>query len=294
MSPMSRAGQRATSALRTRIAAGWLVVAFGLGACTTDGGGGGQAATARVVDTVALGELPSRPQRGAPSVPPNLVATTTSTTEPPVVEFEAPIGQFVDGNRVLVIGDGVLVATADNVGGQLCDLLVDGSDWTVGLAAESGTTIDYGAEVLDAVFAPAEGRDWDVVMILLGNIFDGELEPFAAEVDALLERLAPRPIVLFTLTEADNEAAVNELFRSRAEAPNVLVIDWAELSAAESGTLLRSGGPLPTRAGSDRLVELMAEQLGDAPAGSVGECLPTSFLTDIPQSTDATEPSVAS
>lgn len=289
MSPMSRAGQRATSALRTRIAAGWLVVAFGLGACATDDGGG-QPAAVRVVDTVALGELPSRPERGAPSIPPNLVPTTTTTTLPPVIEYEAPIGELVSGNRVLVIGDGVLVATADDSGGQLCTQLVDAAGWTVGLAAESGTTIEYGAEVLDAVYAPAEGRDWDVVFVLLGNIFDGELEAFAAEVDALLERLAPRPVVLFTLTEADNEGPVNELYRARAEATNVLVVDWAELSAAESGTLLRSGGPLPTRVGSDRLVELMAEQLGDAPAGLDAECLPTSFLTDPPEPADTTLP----
>lgn len=289
MSPMSRAGQRATSALRTRIAAGWLVVAFGLGACST-GDGEGRTAAVRIVDTVALGELPSRPERAAPSVPPNLVATTTTTTQPPVIEFEAPLGELVDGNHVLVIGDGVLVATADASGGQLCGVLVDGAGWTVGLAAESGTTIEYGAEVLDAVYDPAQGRDWDVVFVLLGNIFDGELEPFEAEVDALLERLAPRPVVLFTLTEADNEAAINELYEARAEAPNVILVDWAELSDAESGTLLRSGGPLPTRAGSDRLVELMAEQLGDAPTGLDAECLPRSFLTDPPEPTGTTEP----
>ncbi len=287
MSPMSRAGQRATTALRTRIAAGWLVVAFGLGACSTDGGGSAQTAAARVVDTVALGELPSRPDRAAPSVPPNLAATTTTTTEPEVIEVEPPIGDLVDGNRLLVIGDGVLVSSADSAGGQICQVLVDDAGWTLGFAAESGTTIEYGAEVLDAVFDPDAGRDWDVVMILLGNIFDGEIEPFEAEVDALLERLAPRPVVLVTLTEADNEAVINELYRERAESPNVIVAEWAELSAEESSTLLRSGGPLPTRAGSDRLVELLAEQLGDAPAGTTAECLPASFLTEAPADAEA-------
>ena len=279
---MRRASRRAIAAKRTRIAAAWLVVASGLAACDT---GGESAATGRVqvAATVALGELPAPLDRAAPPEPPNLVATTTTTTEPPVVVVEPPIGEFVAGNRLLVIGDGVLVATADRAGGQLCEVLVDGAGWTVGLAAESGTTIDYGAEVLDAVLDPDAGRDWDAAVVLLGNIFDGDIEAFGADVDALLERLAPRPVLVFTLTEADDEAEINELYRARAELPNVLVAEWAEVSAAERGALLRSGGPLPTRAGSDRLVELMAEQLGDAPETSdevEAECLPPAFLTE--------------
>ncbi len=277
---MRRASRRAIAAKRTRIAAAWLVVASGLVACDSgDGGGTAAPRSAQVVDTVALGELPPPLDRPAPPEPPGLVTTTTTTTEPPVIVVEAPIGAFVDGNRLLVIGDGVFVTTADAAGGQICQILADQGGWTVGLAAESGTTIDYGAEVLDAVLQPdVIGGDWDVAIVMLGNVFDGDVVAFETELDALLERLAPRPVVLFTLTEVDNEAVLNELFRARAEQPTVLVVDWAEVSAAERGTLLRSGGPLPTRAGRDGLVELMAEVLGDAPAGASGECLSPGFL----------------
>ncbi len=263
--------------MRVRIAAGWLVVAFGLAACTTGGSGSGQTASARVVDTVALGELPSSPDRADPSVPPNLDPTTTTTTEPPIPTIDGPIGDIVDGNRVLVIGDGVFATVAPDGGGIVCDVLVDDFGWAVETVAESGRSIELLPEVLDARFQPSAGDDWDAVIIMLGNVSEDDVARYEELLTEALDALTPRPVVLFTLSETDDEAERNEIIRAAADRPNVVVVDWAELSAAESNLLLRNGGPLPTQEGSGRLVVFMAGELGDAPAGSVGECLPDAF-----------------
>lgn len=289
---MNRASRRVTRA--TFVAAGWLVVALGLGACDGAIDTAGRSGPL-VIQTVPLGELPEPLPRAEPSTPPNLDPTTT--TEPPPPTIEGPIGQIVEGNRVLVIGDGVFAETAPRNGGILCDVLVDDFGWTVEIAAEPGRDIAFGAVVLDERLDPAGGEDWDVAIVMLGNLFDGDLDAFERELVALLDRLAPRPTVVFTLSEVDDEAELNDLIRREAERPNVAIVDWAELTAAEPGVLLRDNGPLPTDEGSGRLVIFMAGALGrapvpegettttiddavpdldDAPAGT-GECLPTVF-----------------
>ena len=249
-----------------------------------DGDDDATTSTQGVSGTVALGEIPEPlSDRPEPSVPPNLVAdgtTTTTTTEPEVVPIDGPIGEVADGDRLLIIGDRVLASTAPRFGGIACDVL-PGFGWTVEIAAEPGRFIEFGDEVLDELLDPAAGDDWDVVVVMLGNLFDGDLAGFEDDLTGLVERISPRPMIVFTLTEVDDEAELNDLIRALPdEYPNVVVIDWAELSAAEPDVLLEDGGPLVTEEGSGRLVLFMAAALGDAPGFGEGECLDPTFTDD--------------
>lgn len=270
---MRRAFDRATSARACRAVAGGLVVVGGLAGLAGCGGDDdAPAIPVAVRGTVPLGELPEPLSNiPPPEPPPNAPSTTTSTTEPEI-RLDGPIGGFVDGNRVLVIGDGVLATTEPSSRGIVCDVLND-LGWSVEIAADSGRAIEFGRQVLDARFDPGGGDDVDVAIVMLGNLFDGDLDAYTGQLTEIVERLEPRPVVLFTLTELDDETEPNEAMRAIADQyAQVRLVDWAEFSAAETELLLRSGGPIPTTEGSGRLVIFMAGELGDAPVGMVTEC----------------------
>lgn len=258
---------------------------------------------ADISETVPIGAVPDQlSDLPTPSTPPNLASTTTTSTTEPITPLDGPIGEQVDGDRLLLIGDAVLAQTAPRFDGLACDVLTD-FGWSVEVAAEPGRFIDFGHEVLDARFDPDAGLDWDAVVILLGNLFDGDLVDFESQLTGLIERLEPRPVVLFTLTEVDDEEEVNDLIRAQPDIhPNVVVVDWAEASASEPEVLLENGGPIPTVDGAARIVVFIAGELGDAPVadeadeaaeadGAVdddaqgeddgqGECLPEVFTDD--------------
>lgn len=283
--PIQCARMGRASRPRARGTRGALVAAavvLSLSACST-GGDDAPAVAADISETVPIGAVPGPPSNlPAPSTPPNLVAASTTTTTEPITPLDGPIGEQVDGNRLLLIGDAVLARTAPRFDGIACDVLT-GFGWSVEVAAEPGRFIEFGNEVLDERLVPEAGEDWDAVVILLGNLFDGDLAEFDAQLTEMIERLEPRPVVLFTLTEVDDEAELNELIRAQPDLhPNVAVVDWAELSAEESDLLLENGGPLPTEEGAGRIVVFIAGELGRAPVDDdvEGECLPEVFTDD--------------
>src|SRR6478735_8714349 len=95
------------------------VAVFGLIAtlagCTGDTGQTALPSLVDVPDTVAIGVLPDQPSDAAtlpaPPPPPTTAPTPTTTVAPlPIGPIDGTIGEVVEGNRILLIGDSILAA----------------------------------------------------------------------------------------------------------------------------------------------------------------------------------------
>jgi hypothetical protein len=210
--------------------------------------------------------------------------STTTTTRPPrtTVAREpgevGPVGERVEGNRLLMIGDSILASTSRRYTGEMCLGLVP-LHWAVEIDAETSRFIEFGQRVLDERLN--QGVEWDAAAVFLGTNFNGDLENYRRRLDDILERLAPRPTLLYTITEFQpNRREVNEVIRDMlAFYPNVQVVDWAQITADDPGLLSGDGYHLSTR-GISRLVIETAAALGEAPTGAGGECLSSRFNDD--------------
>lgn len=241
-------------------------------------------AEAGVPPTVALGELPQPISTGdtlAP--PPTAPPTTVERSIEPVEPIEGEIVDAVDHYHILLIGDTALASTAPRNDGAMCDSLA-GFGWTVEIAAEPGRFVEFGQQVVDERLSAPDAEQWDVAAVMLGNHFDGDINAFAEQYDALLDRLWPRPTLVYTLPEVSDDAvAINRVIRAKARLrANVVLADWAAETQTESDRddLLDDGGPQLTAAGAERLVLLTAAALGRTPDGEPGECLPSVFTDD--------------
>lgn len=190
------------------------------------------------------------------------------------------IGEVAPGNRVLIIGDSIIASTSSRYGRQMCDELVP-LGWQVAVEAEPSRFIEFGNQVLDRVLEddPTPESDWHAAVVFLGSNYRGDPFAYAAELEEILDRLAPRPTVLFTITEyRANYAAVNDVIRKYAEEyDNVILLDWEQI-AAEPGVL--SGDRLhPTNLGREVLAQAVAAALGPVSIGD-GDCLRSVFRDD--------------
>jgi hypothetical protein len=190
------------------------------------------------------------------------------------------IGEVAPGNRVLIIGDSIMASTSSRYGRQMCDELVP-LGWQVAVEAEPSRFVEFGNEVLDRVLEddPTPETDWHAAVVFLGSNYRGDPFAYAAELQEILDRLAPRPTVLFTVTEyRPNYAAVNDVIRDFAdEYDNVTLLDW-ETIAEEPGVL--SGDRLhPTDLGREVLAQAVAAALGPVSIGD-GDCLRSVFRDD--------------
>ena len=180
---------------------------------------------------------------------------------------------------MLVIGDSIMASTATRYTGYMCDELVP-LGWAVEVEAEPSRFVDFGNIVLNSRLRPERGEDydWDAAVVHLGSNYSANQERFEAELRLILTRLAPRPTLLFTVTEyKPSYAQANESIRKLAEEfDNVTLLDWEQVSKYPD---VLSGDRLhPTDAGRHVLVDMVAEALGPATLGE-GECL-KSQLTD--------------
>lgn len=262
-----------------------------------------------VPDIVGLTELPE-PLTLTPTLPPPasfepLPTFTGPTTvpPPPTVPYSLTPGAVADavtGNRILMIGDSILASTANRFGGPMC-ATIESFGWVAQIEAEESRHIEFAQEVLDELLpdpepgvsnpgesvsddpvAGADGPDdFDVVMIMLGNNYRGDVEAFAAQYDALLRRLTPRPVIMFTVTEDEVEKAeVNGVIRAlAANYENVLVIDWAEISADAPEELLGSDDLHLSNLGRERLSLFTVAALGKTTTGEP-DCLEPLFTDD--------------
>src|SRR4051794_11621545 len=158
-----------------------------------------------IPDTAAMGVLPQQVS-GASTLPPPppppttaTTSTTTTTSPEPQGPVEAPVADFVNGDRMLLVGDSILASAAPRNGGQLCPALVL-FGWQAEIDALSDRGIDFASEVLDARLTPADDTEpgWDAVVLSFGSDVDGTdagaVAQFGTELGDLIDRLAPRPV----------------------------------------------------------------------------------------------------
>lgn len=255
---------------------------------------GEAAAPPSPVSTVSVGTLPNEPQTVETTSPPD---TTTEDTEPSTTEeptttrpatrrttttvaerpSTATVGRRADGNRLLMIGDSILAATAERYTGEMCARLVP-MGWAVEVDAETGRDIDFAMTVLEERLDDG----WDAAVIFLGNNYAGPAQYFEQRLTEVLDELSPRPVLLINVTEYERrQAEVNYVIDSVSRRrDDVRVLDWAALTSQDD-RLLTGDGLHPSDEGRLALVDLVAEALGRAPrSGDDPECLPTEFDDD--------------
>jgi hypothetical protein len=257
-------------------------------------GGDDEPTVASLVDipeTVAIGQMPE-PLSGVatlptPPPPPTTTPNSSSTTQPggPSGELvEGALGESVQGRRVILIGDSILASAAPRHDGLLCDALAL-FGWQAEIDAEPGRDVDFAFDVLDARLEVEGELDWDAVAFSFGSGVDGtdegELAAFTEDLDAIIERVSPRPTILFTLVEVDDgRAAVNDIIRSRRDAhPNVVVVEFAD-AGSDGVDVVDPAGLELTDDGMKRFSVRTAAAIGKAPGAGDGECLPSDFIDD--------------
>jgi hypothetical protein len=199
-------------------------------------------------------------------------STLATTTLPP----EQTIGALVTGNKLLMIGDSITASAAKRYGGELCDALVP-LGWQVEVDAEPSRFVDFGNQVLGSRLAAG----WDAAYVFLGTNYLGDQQSYRNQLEKMVQLLAPRPVVLLTVTEfEDNRREVNDVITLvSAEFTNVRLLDWGAMAAAGAATMLRGDGHHLTNDGRAALASTVAGVMGAAPA-QPGKCLSTSFSND--------------
>ena len=193
------------------------------------------------------------------------------------------LGELVTGNRVILVGDSIFASTAPRFGGSMCERLNEGG-WDVEIDAEPGRFIAFAREVLKVRFAPEQGLDWDVAIMFFGSNYRESPTSFRSMLEALIDDLSPRPVLLLTVTEfRQSRKEVNYIIHDvGAQNTNVHILDWARITAAEPDLLNADGLHLST-AGENRITTEIALALGPAPTlvtDGDGDCLPTLFIED--------------
>ncbi len=263
--------------LRSPSIAALVALSLTLAACGTIGGDAGETTipVGTPVPTIAgVGVLPD-------TVPAN---REQLVLVPPPVNDDGTtaelVGDIVAGNRVLIIGDSIMASTSSRYGGQMCDALVP-LGWEAAVEAEPSRFIDFGNRVLDKMLVrdPPPGDDWNAAVVFLGSNYGGDEARYEAELRLILERLAPRPTLLFTVTEyRSNYTEVNDVVRRLgSEYDNVTVIDWQAI--AETPGVLSSDRLHPTEMGREVLSQAVAGALGPVSIGD-GACLKPVFRND--------------
>lgn len=241
-----------------------LCVAASLTAC-----GAGAAATDGTAPSLDVGELPDATSDSA--APPESGSVRSTTTLSP----EDQIGARSAGNRVILIGDSVMASTSRRYSNDMCNALVP-LGWQVEVDAETGRFVTFGNDVLDTRLA----AEWDASVILLGNNYREDQNGYRKELERMVQRLSPQPVVLLTVSEfTPSRAEVNEVvFEMAAKYDNVLVVDWAT-TTADDPSLTGGDGLHLTTAGRVALAENVALALGEAPERP-GKCLITDYTDD--------------
>ena len=195
------------------------------------------------------------------------------------------LGSRADGNKLLVLGDSILAATASRYGGSMCSALVP-LGWSVAVEAEAGQMVGFGRTVLkDRIY---EG--WNAAVVFLGTNYGGSATNYSRDLTAIVDALAPRPTLLLTASLFKPVMQdVNTVIRTVASKyPNVAVLDWGTASAQPG--LMNRDNVHPNDTGRQVLVGSIAAALGNAPVGT-GGCLPSKYTDDSLVTGDDTMPS---
>lgn len=254
------------------------VVAFAagslfVGACVLVACGGSPASGSNVM-VGPLGTVPG--VRGLVQPPTSPPGYGEVSLDPPVVGGRSEtIGQSSDGNRLLMIGDSILASMATRYGDLACRTL-NPLGWSVAVEAEVGRFVDLGVRVVKRKVP----QGFDAAVVFLGTNYRGVEEEYRAAMVEILDALAPRPVLLLTASEhnEDIEEVNRVVVEQVGQRDNVWLIDWRRLSK-NPGMIWRDGIH-PTEEGEQFLIDSIAEVLGEAPGGRPGECLPSEFVSD--------------
>jgi lysophospholipase L1-like esterase len=241
-------------------------------ACATASGQSQQAPTE--VTLAGVGNLPAGVEP-TENVTTTAVVTTTTTTTLDTDRFAAA------GNRLLVIGDSILASTAKRYTNDMCEALVP-LGWRVELNAETNRFVDFGSQVLSRRL----DAGWDAAVIMLGNNYNGDALAYGRELERIIERLSPRPVVLLTVTEfRDDRREVNDVISLMAAThEQVFVADWATVTASDDDLVGFDGLHL-TDLGRQQIAALVAASVGRAPERP-GRCLDSNYTDDSEGSVD--------
>jgi hypothetical protein len=261
---------------------GWM--ACGAVVCAGCAGDGGEPeALVRVPDTVALGALPAPITTVAAGIAPPTTAPTTivEAVEDELEPIEGQVGEVVDGDRILLIGDSAMATLTERQEGAACAALTE-LGWDVEIEAEMARYLPFADEVIDELVVD-QGEGWDVIGLMFGHLLDTSIEEFGSQLERILAELSPRPILLYTVTQDGDDVAaqLNEVIRQIGdETPNVVVVDWGAAVAFEQNVDLTDDEGLPNEDGMGRIVLLTAAALGEAPGGGIGLCIDPRFTDD--------------
>jgi lysophospholipase L1-like esterase len=241
-------------------------------ACATAAGQSQQAPTD--VTLAGVGDLPAGVELTQPGT--TTTAAAVSTTAPSYTERFA-----AGGNRLLIIGDSILASTARRYTNDMCEALVP-LGWRVELNAETNRFVGFGGEVLSTRL----DAGWDAAVVMLGNNYNGDAGAYSNELERIVERLSPRPVVLLTVTEfRDDRREVNDVIRLIAAThEQVFVADWATLTTNDDDLVGFDGLHL-TELGRQQIAALVAATVGEAP-DRPGRCLDSSYTDDSGGSVD--------
>ena len=191
---------------------------------------------------------------GAPAVDP-----TTTVARPPAGladEFA------VTDNRLFLLGDSILGSIVpqytDEAREQLRPL-----GWRVTIDAVQNRTTAEGIAVIRAKRA----QIGQVVVIQLGNNWDGDADRFGRQIDEIMSLLADVPLVVFmTINEfKPQQAKVNEVLGLKSFThPRMRLIDWNAVVRANPGYLV-SDRLHVNEAGAQALARVIAQAVGPAP-----------------------------
>jgi hypothetical protein len=215
----------------------------------------------------------------AATTAPEAVSTTTTLVPQP------QIGTLVAGNKLLMIGDSITASAAKRYGGEWCNTLVP-LGWQVEVDAEPSRFVDFGNDVLDKRLS----AKWDAAYVFLGSNYLGDQESYRKQLERIVQRLSPMPVLLLTVTLFDDSRQqVNDAITLvSAEFPNVRVLDWGSIAAADASTILRGDGLHLTDQGRAVLASTVAGVMGKAPT-EPGKCLSTLFHNDAGASVNGTD-----
>lgn len=185
------------------------------------------------------------------------------------------VGEVAEGSRILMIGDSILAALSRRYSNLACKELTP-LGWQVSIEAEIGRAVEFGPRVLAAKM----DETWHAAVVFLGTNYWRDQEKYEADLVRVLDRLAPRPTVLVSVSEwRDEQREVNEVIADQVlNRDNVWFVDWRKIS--QTPGVLSSDDIHPSNEGNQLLVSLLAETLGRAPGDSQGACLPSEFSDD--------------
>lgn len=185
------------------------------------------------------------------------------------------VGEAAEGPRILMIGDSIMAALSRRYSNLACKQLTP-LGWQMSIEAEIGRAVEFGPRVLAAKM----DETWHAAVVFLGTNYWRDQEKYQADLVRILDRLAPRPTVLISVSEWRNEQReVNEVIADQVlNRDNVWFIDWRTISRTPG--VLSSDDIHPSKEGNQLLVNLLAETLGQAPGDTQGACLPSEFSDD--------------